>query len=375
MIGNDIIFWTFNLNMHVTSMFEELGKMRNVTVVYYDRGNRDLGEIPFKHIKLLHISSNAEVDEVISKTRNCIHVNRNVKRYRNVVGPELFSYALHRLLKEKCFVITLYMEQYYWWGVKGFLRRIKWGHLFNIGYLRRYKAIGCCGKTGLEAHRKAWIPDRRLFDFIYTVPTSDSYLLQSFTMADCNSALPYYRGKRFVFIGSFVNRKSIIELIEVFNSIEDDYEFNIIGTGPLNNTVADLIANNDKIHLLGKLMPLQVRNVLKESDTLILPSKSEGWGCVVNEALMSGCRVIVSDVVGARALIDKEGTRGQIFKSCDWQDLKRCIIKEMNRQDCDDQQHIAEWAKAIYPQTEAKYFIQVLDYIQGKGEKPLAPWV
>ena len=367
------------MNMHVTSMFEELGKIRNVTIVYYSKGNRDLGELPFKNIKLLHVTNKAEVDDILNNTKNCIHINRSVKQYSNVVGSELFNYALRRLLKHKYFVITIYMEQYYWWGIKGFLRRIKWGYLFKFGYLRKYKGIGCCGSTGLDAHRKAWIPSHRLFDFIYTVPTSDSYLLQSSNINDtnnCNSALQYYKrkGKKFVFIGSLINRKSIIELIEVFNSIADDYELNIIGTGPLNNQITSLIANNNKIHLLGKLMPLQVRDVLKQSDTLILPSKLEGWGCVINEALMSGCRVIVSNVVGARALIDKEETRGQIFKSCNWQDLKRCIIKEINRKNSDDKQHIAAWAKAIYPQTEAIYFIQILEYIQGKAEKPLSPW-
>ena len=70
------------------------------------------------------------------------------------------------------------MEQYQWWTLKGILRRLQWFYLFNIGQGRRIKAIGCTGWTGVLAFRKACISSKRLFDFIYSGPSPNSYLLE-----------------------------------------------------------------------------------------------------------------------------------------------------------------------------------------------------
>lgn len=263
------------------------------------------------------------------------------------------------------------MEQYYYWGIKGLLCRLQWGYLFNIGYARKIRAIGCCGSTGIMAHRKAWVIQNRLFEFIYTVPTSDSYLIKYDSHTNVKNITQ--GGKKFVFVGSLIDRKSIIELIKVLNSIKGEYEFNIVGEGLMMQHVKALIQENDKIHFLGKMMPCEVRDVLEQADTLILPSKLEGWGCVVNEALMAGCRVIVSDVVGARALIDKEGTRGQVFKNCDWADLEKCLVMELKVKTA--KESIKKWSRNICPATEAEYFIKIVEYYNGKSRtKPTVPW-
>ena len=152
-----IIFWAESLYMHTSCMFEELGKLTDVTGVYYNRGNRDFGNLPLRSIKLVKISNREEADKIIDETKDCIHVNRALKLYDSE-GIIIFNYALRRMLKENYFVVSLYLEQYYYWGIKGVLRRLKWGWLFNFGYARKLKALGCCGYTGVNAHRKAFVP-------------------------------------------------------------------------------------------------------------------------------------------------------------------------------------------------------------------------
>ena len=135
-----------------------------------------------------------------------------------------------------------------------------------------------------------------------------------------------------------------------------------------------MIKNNERIRYLGKLKPIQVRQVLCNSDVLVLPSKLEGWGCVVNEALMSGCRVITSSVVGARALIGKQKERGQIFENLNWSDLKKCVLRELNTTR-EGKIDILNWAQNITPKREAEYFLEILDYLQGKTkQRPHSPW-
>ena len=52
----------------------------------------------------------------------------------------------------------------------------------------------------------------------------------------------------------------------------------------------------------------------------MLPSRYDGWGVVVNEALMAGVPVMCSDQVGASAVIEKWQC-GTIFVSEDVSDL------------------------------------------------------
>ena len=57
----------------------------------------------------------------------------------------------------------------------------------------------------------------------------------------------------------------------------------------------------------------------------ILPSQFEPFGAVVNEALVAGCYVIVSDKVGAASLISS--SNGSIFESNNQKQLAEEIGK------------------------------------------------
>ena len=65
----------------------------------------------------------------------------------------------------------------------------------------------------------------------------------------------------------------------------------------------------------------------QESQVLILPSFSEPWGLVVEEALNNGLPVIVSSQVGCAEEIIKSGYNGLVFSIDDAEGLKRSILK------------------------------------------------
>ncbi len=64
----------------------------------------------------------------------------------------------------------------------------------------------------------------------------------------------------------------------------------------------------------------------KENDVLILPSVSETWGLVVEEALYFGLPVIVSQNCGAVELVENE-RNGYIIKPDDIKNIKNVILK------------------------------------------------
>ena len=60
-------------------------------------------------------------------------------------------------------------------------------------------------------------------------------------------------------------------------------------------------------------------------DILVLPSIHDGWGMVVNEAMVHGCIPIVSSGAGASDQIE-QGVNGYVFKAGDIDGLKECIL-------------------------------------------------
>jgi Glycosyl transferases group 1 len=69
----------------------------------------------------------------------------------------------------------------------------------------------------------------------------------------------------------------------------------------------------DAVRFLGFVNQSNLPAVYRSSDVLVLPSEYEAFGLVVNEAMLCGCPVIVSDRVGARFDLVHEGKTGFIF--------------------------------------------------------------
>lgn len=112
---------------------------------------------------------------------------------------------------------------------------------------------------------------------------------------------------KFVFVGILSKRKAVVELIHafvIFNKINTDTELHIIGDGPLQCEVQNLIEHyeiSDVIKLHGFVSdPLPI---VKKCDVFVLPSKSEGISRAAMEALYLGKRCIMRNVDGNAELI------------------------------------------------------------------------
>jgi len=93
-----------------------------------------------------------------------------------------------------------------------------------------------------------------------------------------------------------------------------------VGDGPLHreleNRAASLgIAN--RVRFLGFVNQSGLPAVYVASDLLVLPSDYEPFGLVVNEAMICGCPAVVSDRVGAKYDLIREGETGGIFRCGD----------------------------------------------------------
>lgn len=93
------------------------------------------------------------------------------------------------------------------------------------------------------------------------------------------------------------------------NSIINDFEFVIIGSGNMKNYYLDLSRSKGikNIHFLGHIEDRYLIEELCKSDFLILPSidKAEGFGRVALEAISAGIPVVVSIYTGIYELVKK----------------------------------------------------------------------
>lgn len=125
---------------------------------------------------------------------------------------------------------------------------------------------------------------------------------------------------KFIYIGRLSQEKNIEMLIDVFSVLP--YELTIIGDGDLKSMLENKATKNIKFE--GYVENRNIISFLENHNCFILPSVSEPWGLVVEEALIAGLPIIVSNKVGCHCdLIDN--TNGLIFDAKNSDSLKQAI--------------------------------------------------
>lgn len=83
---------------------------------------------------------------------------------------------------------------------------------------------------------------------------------------------------------------------------------------------------HDHVRFLGFINQSNLPQVYCSSDLMVLPSEYEPFGVVVNEAMLCQCPVIVSDRVGARIDLVREGETGFVYP-CGDVDALTCKLR------------------------------------------------
>lgn len=130
--------------------------------------------------------------------------------------------------------------------------------------------------------------------------------------------------RKFLYVGRLVPIKNVAMLVDFFNK-HPEFRLTVVGTGKDEVKLKKMA--NSNILFVGSVNNLDIAEYYQQADVFLLPSKSEPWGLVVEEALNNGCPVIVSDKVGCSEDLVKELKSGIIFKSNDFADLENAIIK------------------------------------------------
>ena len=129
--------------------------------------------------------------------------------------------------------------------------------------------------------------------------------------------------REFIYVGRLAEEKNLELLINAFNKLPD-LHLSIVGYGYLENKLKSLASSN--VSFIGAVENKSLSKYYSNADVLVLPSKSEPWGLVVEEALNHGLPVIISNRVGCRKTLVTD-LLGLVFNFNNIDDLISNIVK------------------------------------------------
>lgn len=217
-----------------------------------------------------------------------------------------------------------------------------------------------------EQYLKAGFDKSTLFPFGYFVPAMTVLIDKH------ENTIPL----RLIFVAALLKRKGLdiaIRALQEINQCGIKVTLDVYGSG---NPKAFLPKNSDSIIYKGVIPVEQVQSVIAQYNALILPSRHDGWGVVVNESLLQGIPVIVSNTVGAKCLIESSGA-GLVFESENVEALVNCLTGILETPTLLDSMRInaGRIKNHILPEVAAQYFLDtLLYYFYDAGSPPRAIW-
>jgi len=124
------------------------------------------------------------------------------------------------------------------------------------------------------------------------------------TRASAPSVTP---GHHFLFVGQLIERKNIDAMISAFDRVRAPEDtMTIVGAGPLEASLREQVRRlglTDSVTFTGGVPYAELPAVMATRQTLVLASREEVWGLVVNEALAAGLHVVVGRDCGVVASV------------------------------------------------------------------------
>lgn len=184
---------------------------------------------------------------------------------------------------------------------------------------------------------------------------------------------PAYAARPFVFVGRLVPKKNVLTLIDAFASYvslagDAARRLVIVGGGPEDAAVRERIRQagvSALVDMPGFLQADGVAAALSGAVALILPSREEQWGLVVNEALAFHLPVIVSSNVGARDRLVHNLINGFVIEPDGVEGFARAMLA-LGHDEALWRRMVAESAK-LQDLADAPRFAQAVATMAGKA--------
>ncbi len=241
------------------------------------------------------------------------------------------------------------------------------GH--RLLYGRRIDFVLAIGHMAVDFYRSVGFPERAVFPYGYFPPAPTA------PPPDLAQDGPV----QILYLGQMIERKGVDILLNALGTLQDlDWAVTLLGGGDQQDALA---AQANALGIAARVTwhaPMEnalAMQKVAQSDLFVLPSRHDGWGVVVNEALLRGVPVVCSDHCGASDLL-QNSWRGETFEAGSASSLAEALRRRITagKQSPEAAQRIRDWSACIEGPAVAAYLRDVIAYTKQPKARPLPPW-
>jgi 1,2-diacylglycerol 3-alpha-glucosyltransferase len=189
----------------------------------------------------------------------------------------------------------------------------------------------------------------------------------------------------FLFVGRFAPEKNVLRLLEAYNRYrqatgQEAWGLVLVGSGPLEPALRARAQGLRDVVFAGFQQMDAVQAYYGLASCLVLPSVSEPWGLVVNEAMAAGLPVLVSHYCGCVPEFVRSGLNGYVCDPFDIDGLARLMgvmssdIAEVSKMGEASKRIVASYTPEIWAQTLANCIERTMAWKQMNAEKSRSTW-
>lgn len=333
----DAVFLTNVPAFYKVNLFNEISKYKKILVIFVSNEskirNDDFYSFDFNFEHFYLNKGNFEERSKVSTLFNLVKKLRTIS-YKKIVFSgwevkEVTLAAFFNKRKKNAIVIESSIIETKKGGLSWFLKKLAIGRM-SLAY-----PSGHLQKAILEA-----------LSFKGQIVITHGVGLSNFNETELHKKNSLRNNPlRFIYIGRISPEKNIEFIVNIFKSLP--YELILVGDGALKKQLEDDRCKN--IRFLGYIENKKLSNELLISDCFVLPSLSEPWGLVVEEALTLGLPVIVSNHVGCHSdlINDRNGIVFDVNNKQSFIDALKTMDEDYEHYACGASQYNAkEIAKA-----------------------------
>lgn len=184
-------------------------------------------------------------------------------------------------------------------------------HRLRVRFFMGLDAIVVPGIAARDALLADGIPASRIWVGFNAV---DARGIWAKTRLERLNSEPRATASRLLFVGQLIERKNVDSLIRAMALPRmGAFTLTVVGVGPELDRLTMLARELDvsgRVEFSGAVLNEELPAIFAEHDILVMPSHSEVWGLVVNEALSAGLSCVVSETAGvAPSIAEMDGVR------------------------------------------------------------------
>lgn len=304
----DFIIITHLPSFYKVNLYNEMSNKYNVAVIFLGEGseirNNDFNSSSYSFDSFSLSEDKFETRNKIVTCLRLIKLLFSLSFNKIIIGgwemPEFFLATLFAKKKNLSFVMESSIYEYKKNIFKDLLKKI---------FVKRFSSCHVSGKPQGNLVAKLGFSGNFYTTFgVGLVNKIDNEFIDHLSPTKFESK----KITKLLYVGRLSKEKNLEFIINALSKMKG-FHLNIIGSGPDEEYLKSI--SSDNITFIGYVNNDELKKYYMDNDIFVLPSNSEPWGLVVEEAIYYYCPVLVSDSVGCNIDLVLNKSTGLVFET------------------------------------------------------------